>query len=175
MPIRVMALLLACTASAAEMPVLRLDVPFVAQTKNGCGAATLAMLIGYWQAPALPDADAIQRTLYSRQARGIYASAMESYLRQHGFRTFTIRGEWSDLEHNLEKGRPLIVALRVGRDDLHYVVVTGIDRQQDVVLKHDPARRPLVKQSRAGFEKEWSGASNWMLLAVPEHDPSFSQ
>jgi ABC-type bacteriocin/lantibiotic exporter with double-glycine peptidase domain len=157
------------------MPVLWLDVPFVQQEKNGCGAASIAMVMQYWQhqesGPATADAPEIQRALYSRRAHGIYASDMERFFQQHGFRTFAIHGEWSDLEHNLENGRPLIVALRSGRD-VHYVVVTGMDRQQEIVLKHDPARRRLLKQARSDFEREWKAADNWTLLAVPDRDPA---
>jgi ABC-type bacteriocin/lantibiotic exporter with double-glycine peptidase domain len=149
-----------------------LDVPFVAQEKNGCGAASVAMVIQYWQRqkgqPEIADAVNIQRALYSPGARGIYASSLERYLRQHGFRTFAINGQWQDLKDHLEKGRPLIVALKVGKDDLHYVVVTGLDWQEDIVLKHDPAVRRLVKQHRADFEREWKAAGNWALLAAPE-------
>ena len=173
---RLCILLLVCGLSAAAAQQLRLEVPFVQQAKNGCGAASIAMVMQYWQhqehGPTPPAAETIQRALYSREARGIYASDLESYLRRHGFRTFTIRGEWSDLVHNLETGRPLVVALRSERDDLHYVVITGVD--QDAVLKHDPARRALLRQSRAGFEREWKVAGNWTLLAVPEHDSSSS-
>ena len=32
---------------------------------------------------------------------------MERYFQENGFRTFTIRGEWEDLEQHLGKGRPL--------------------------------------------------------------------
>jgi hypothetical protein len=81
--------------------------------------------------------------------------------------SFALKGEWIDLTHHLQKGRPLIVALRSGRDELHYVVITGFDRQDDVVLKHDPAVRRLLKQRRADFEKQWRGANNWTLLALP--------
>ena len=142
-----------------------MEVPFVSQEKNGCGAASIAMVMQYWQLHA--DPEAIQRALYSPKARGIYASDLERYLRQHGFSTFAINGEWTDLKHHLEKGRPLIVALKSGRDDLHYVVVTGLDLRQELVLTHDPARRKLLKQHRADFEKEWRGAGNWALLALP--------
>jgi ABC-type bacteriocin/lantibiotic exporter with double-glycine peptidase domain len=127
------------------------------------------MVIQYWQRKqgrtATANADDILQALYSRRARGIYASDMEQYLKKHGFRTFALRGEWSDLKDHLEKGRPLIVALKITPDDMHYVVVTGMD--QDVVLKHDPADRKLRKQHRSEFEKEWRGSGNWMLLAVP--------
>src|ERR1041384_4782431 len=122
---------------AADVPGVWLDVPFVKQEKDGCGAASIAMVMQYWQhqrsEPASPDADAIQiqHLLYSAKAHGIYASDMERYFREKGFRTFTIRGEWEDLKQHLDKGRPLIVALKPegGRVPLHYVVVTGLDEQ----------------------------------------------
>ena len=156
----------------AEPAGVQLDVPFVSQEKNGCGAASVAMVIQYWQRqkgqPETANARDIQRALYSPRAHGIFASDLEQYLRQHGFRTFAVKGEWQDLKHHLEKGRPLIVALKVGQGDLHYLVVTGLDWQQNIVLKHDPARRKLIKQHRADFEREWQAAGNWTLLALPE-------
>jgi len=157
---------------AAEQPGLWLDVPFVKQEKNGCGAASIAMVMQYWhrQQGSAPsdDAEQIQRALYSRKAHGAYASAMERYFEQHGFRTFAFRGEWNDLREHLEKGRPLIVALNTGHGNLHYVVVTGLDWQNGVVLKNDPAERKLLKQERSDFEKEWKAAGSWTLLAVPQ-------
>lgn len=166
-------LLVLCGAAVDAGPAgVWLDVPFISQEKNGCGAASIAMVMRYWQRqqgqPETADALEIQRELYSRRARGIFASDMEQYLGRHGFRTFAIKGEWQDLKHHLEQGRPLIVALNTGHGDLHYVVVTGLDLQQDIVLKHDPAGRKLLKQHHADFEKEWKAAGNWTLLAVPQ-------
>ncbi len=94
-----------------------LDVPFVKQDKNACGAASIAMVMQYWQRqqrePAdVPDSTEIQRSIYSDQAHGIYASEMEHYLKQHGYRTFAFRGRIDDIKDHLEKGRPLIVALK---------------------------------------------------------------
>jgi len=37
-------------------------------------------------------------------------------------------------------------------------------------LLNDPARRKLVKQDRADFEKQWSGVNKWTLLALPQSD-----
>ena len=151
-----------------------LDVPFVKQEKNGCGAASIAMIMQYWQrqqskAPSeSEDAAQIQRELYSKQAHGIYASDLEQYLAQHGFRTFAFRGEWSDLQSNLAKGRPLLVALQPGRrDPLHFVVIAGVEPTPGFVLMNDPAQRKLLKQDRSDFERQWKAAGNWTLLAVP--------
>jgi hypothetical protein len=59
----------------ADLPAVWLDVPFVKQEKDGCGAASIAMVMQYWQAQqgqpvnATSDAAQIQRTLYSAKAR----------------------------------------------------------------------------------------------------------
>jgi ABC-type bacteriocin/lantibiotic exporter with double-glycine peptidase domain len=155
-----------------------LDVPFVRQDGNACGAASAAMIMRYWQKESgqQPAADAkeIEGVLYSRQARGIYAADLEQYLREHGFRTFAFQGTWEDLREQLGKGRPLIVALKSGRNSLHYVVVAGLDEGRSVLFKNDPAERKLLQQSRASFEKEWKAAAHWMLLAVPQEDGAAS-
>lgn len=174
----VLGLLLGGMVSAGQQSGVWLDVPFVRQEKDGCGAATIAMVMKYWERqqtqpgkagkPPGDDPSEIQHALYSPSAEGIYASSMEKYFQQHGFRTFAFAGDWNVLEQHLEKGRPLIAALKSGRTSLHYVVVVGLDSQQNVVLKNDPAERKLLKQDRAAFEKEWKAAGNWTLLAVPQ-------
>lgn len=157
---------------AADLPGVWLDVPFVKQEKDGCGAASIAMVIQYWQAQQgqaanqTSDAIQIQRALYSPKAHGIYASDMERYFQENGFRTFTIRGEWEDLKQHLDKGRPLIVALKPAAGALHYVVVTGF--AADTVTVNDPAQRKLLQQERPTFEREWSAAERWTLLALPQ-------
>src|ERR1700747_206750 len=140
-----------------------LEVPYVKQTEDGCGSAAIAMLLQYWTAHGSPvaadrsDASAIQKQLYSRKAHGIFASDMERYLRDSGFREFAVRGEWSDLRQNLEQGRPLIVSVQPGRArvPLHYVVITGMDWQHEAVFVNDPARGRLLRIERPQFEKEW--------------------
>jgi predicted double-glycine peptidase len=171
--------LLACVLAAIEIAAqtsqaLWIDVPFVRQPREGCGAASLSMLMQYWAQqrhqppPAASDVDSIQRQLYSPSKHGILASSMQDYLRQNGYQVFALDGQWTDLENNLQKGRPLIVALRPpGQSELHYVVVDGIDPAHSLVMMNDPAQRKLLSQERAAFEKDWSATGHWMLLAVP--------
>jgi predicted double-glycine peptidase len=159
--------------SASGPPGIWLDVPFIKQKKDGCGAASVAMVMQYWLQkeghPAGESADPahIQNTLYSRHARGIYGSVMGNYFREHNFRSFTFQGKWSDLEQHLIKGRPLIVMLKPGHHaPPHYVVITGLDPSHGLVLVNDPAARKLLKLDRASFEKSWNAVGNWTLLAV---------
>jgi ABC-type bacteriocin/lantibiotic exporter with double-glycine peptidase domain len=156
---------------AAESAVW-IDVPFIKQEKNGCGAASIAMVIQYWQRQQAlsisADPGQIQQELYSRKAHGIYASDLQRYFDQHGFRTFAFHGEWKDLIEHLQKGRPLIVGLRpLRQSEFHYVVVAGIDDARGLVLVNDPAQRKLLKLERSTFEKEWKVTDNWTLLVVP--------
>ncbi|KAA6457198.1 hypothetical protein DYQ86_22945 [Acidobacteria bacterium AB60] len=151
-----------------------LDVPFVHQPAEGCGAASIAMVMQYWaaqqkaEASADSDVAAIQRALYSREAHGIKASAMQQYLTAHGYRVFAIQGTWADLEEHLSKGRPLIAAIRPeDQRELHYVVIDGVDSDRGLVMMNDPGERKLLTEERARFEKDWSATHNWLLLAVP--------
>lgn len=159
---------------AAGAPGMWLDVPFVKQDKNGCGAASVAMVMQYWQQhqhkAISEDAQyaSIERTLMPAETNGVAASDMKHYFVQHGYAAFTVAGDLNLLEHHLHEGRPLIVALQPGfHVPLHYVVVAGVNEQDHVVLLNDPAQRKLLKQDEAAFEEEWKASGNWTLLAVP--------
>jgi ABC-type bacteriocin/lantibiotic exporter with double-glycine peptidase domain len=95
---------------------------------------------------------------------------MERYFQQQGFKTFAFAGTWEDFAQHLQKGRPLIVALKPlpHERELHYVVVVGVDAKQNLVLVNDAAQRKLLKEDRSIFEKEWSAVGRWTLLAVPQ-------
>ncbi len=171
-------MLAAGTASAqtAATAAIALRTPYIQQSREGCGSASIAMVMQYWDAqlhqPIAANAKVgnIQAQLYSRAEQGIRASSMEAYLRAQGYRVFAFPGQWSDLAHHLALGRPLIVSLAASgaHGPLHFAVVTGIDATLGYIYIHDPARKPMLRLSREGFESEWKGAHNWMLLAVPQ-------
>jgi ABC-type bacteriocin/lantibiotic exporter with double-glycine peptidase domain len=173
-------MLIACLAGIAwaiEPRAQWIDVPFVKQQKNACGAASTAMIMQYWQrqlhypSQESEDATQIQHALYSDKAHGIYASALERYFGEHGFRTFVFQGTWNELKHHVEKGRPLLVALQPRSvAELHYVVVTGFDEGRKLVLVNDPAERKLLEREWQDFEGEWRATNHWTLLALPRED-----
>jgi ABC-type bacteriocin/lantibiotic exporter with double-glycine peptidase domain len=162
-------------ALAAETPSLWIDVPFVAQVKNGCGSAAISMVMEYWQKKAgrsagdAADAGKIQGALYSPVEEGIPASAMKRYFESAGYRAFAFLGDWGELAHHLGRGRPLIVSLKASgpHGPLHYVVVVGIDSANNYIYLNDPAQQKMLRLSREGFESEWNAAGHWTLLAVP--------
>jgi len=165
--------------AAAAVPAIWIRVPYIAQTKDGCGSASIAMVIQYWDRKASQpvaanaDQEKIQMALFSPAAHGIRASSMERYFRDSGYQVFAFQGRWSDLQHHLALGRPLIVILKAsGRyGPLHYVVVVGIDSERGYVFVNDPARQKMLRISREGFEAEWRDTRHWTLLAVPKTAP----
>lgn len=160
----------------AETAGAWIDVPFVAQSRDGCGSASISMVIRYWEntgtqpaSPSTADPEKIQAALFSPAAGGIPASMMRKYFQDIGYRAFAFQGQWGDLKHHLEQGRPLIVGVRESwaHGPLHYVVLVGIDSERGYVFVNDPAQQKMLRISREGFESEWSSTHNWTLLAVP--------
>jgi len=176
MPQRITLIVFLCgIMSFAQSASLWLDVPFFKQEKDGCAAAVIAMVTEYWrqkQSNSMPPADlaGIQRALLSKEAHGIYASDLKRYFEEHGFSAFALNGTLDDFRHHLDKGRPLIVALKpmAGQTSLHYVVVVGLDPGESILLVNDPAQKKLLKMDRRQFEKEWNAVQHWTLLAVPK-------
>jgi ABC-type bacteriocin/lantibiotic exporter with double-glycine peptidase domain len=155
-----------------------IDVPFVEQTRNACGAANAAMLLRYWSAQGaqLTDADvsleALHERLYSAELRGALGSELAKLLEEAGLRTFAFAGRYGDLKEHLAKGRPLVVCLKPrGQSRLHFALAVGLAPAENVVLLNDPARRKLSKMDRAEFLESWEGAAHWTLLAVPRNLP----
>jgi predicted double-glycine peptidase len=157
-------------------PGVQLDVPYFQQRKNNsCGAAVLAMVLQYWEkqmhhpVSTRTDQESIERKLDPRDL-GIENTDMAAYLRDSGFRVFTFAGQWQDLSKNLLKGRPLIVGVGPWGDKgpLHYLLVVGVDWENNLVLVNDPAQRKLFPVTRDRFLQEWRVTGDWTLLAVPK-------
>lgn len=176
LPQRLTIVLGLCGLLFATVPGAWLDVPFIKQEKDGCGSATIAMVMQYWlkqknrPLDSAADPAVIQRALYSSKEHGIRAADMERYFQEHGFKTFAFAGKWDDFQQHLGKGRPLIVALKPSglATARHYVVVVGIDSERDLVLLNDAAQRKLLKQDRGSFENQWNAVGRWTLLALPK-------
>jgi predicted double-glycine peptidase len=166
-------LLLPTLMSGSQSVSPWLDVPFVQQAKAGCGSAAIAMIIQYWAAQvsgldsAASGAEQIDKFLPASDPKGIEGTALKAYLEKHDFDGYIFTGERSDLQHHLEKGRPVIacIAPKGLRAPLHYVVIVGIGASD--VWMNDPARGKLLHEDLGRFLREWSDTGNWALLAVP--------
>jgi ABC-type bacteriocin/lantibiotic exporter with double-glycine peptidase domain len=163
-----------CAVLTAAGAARWLDIPFVEQQKKaGCGSAAVAMVVQYWareypsQVKSPTEFERIDELLPVTSPKGIQGTALKIYLDQHGFRAFIFDGQVVDLQHNFDKGRPVIacIAPRGPKAPLHYVVIAGMG--DHTVWMNDPARGKLFEENLDEFKKEWDATGNWALLAVP--------
>jgi predicted double-glycine peptidase len=154
-----------------------LDVPFVAQRKDTCGAAALAMVLRYWGDDATHDE--VASTLLSPELHGIAGSRLAEFARGRGLEAVAYRGDMANLREFVGKGRPLIVAWDMGRGRYHDVVVVGFDDERHAVIVHNPAAGASRPVASAAFEKRWQGAGYWTLLVARDSaagaPPSYEQ
>jgi len=142
-----------------------LQVPFIQQEKNGCGAASVAMVMGYWGGPRVAGTK-VYNDLIDARRKGILLDDMKRYLIEHGYHAFTLRGQWPDLEDHLAKGRPIIIGLRPKKSKgIHFAVLVG--SEDGSVWLNDPTRTKAHRMKQPDFRKQWELAENWMLLATP--------
>lgn len=146
------------------------SVPYVKQiSEKGCGAACLSMVLGHWgfEAPV----EALEEECGTPAKEGIRAAAMRDAARRRGLSAFLLAGSLADLEHELARGRPVVVGLAKPAGDAftaHFEVVVGLHRGQGRIAVLDPALG-LMHDSLAGFENEWKLTRGVMLVVfVPE-------
>jgi len=148
-----------CGASAVA------GVPFVAQTeRDDCGAAALAMIFAHWQVP-LGRAE-VRAACPSTDQGGIEAKRLRDLARASGLSAWLVHGELADLEHEVERGRPVLVGLAQPWSDgtyPHYAVVVGICQASDRVVTLDPAHG-WQKNTIAGFLDEWEPVGRLALI-----------
>ena len=140
-------------------------VPEVRQVaREDCGAAALAMVLGYWGAPGTRNEIAAASS--PAPERGIQAAALRDFARRQGLQAFVIEGRLDDLEREIRRHHPVVVGMmkRYARHAYpHYEVVVGIDRSNQRVLTLDPASGLRVN-SREGFSAEWAAAHQVTLV-----------
>jgi ABC-type bacteriocin/lantibiotic exporter with double-glycine peptidase domain len=148
--------------------VLTLPVPFVAQKKDSCGAASLAMVLRFWDQDA--SQEEIAGALLQPELHGIPGSRLAALARDRGLQAVAYEGDLAQARDFVEKGRPLIVAWSIGRGRYHNVVVTGFDDDRKEVIVNDPAAGAARRVRRETFEKRWAGAGHWTLLVLPRSE-----
>jgi ABC-type bacteriocin/lantibiotic exporter with double-glycine peptidase domain len=148
-------------------------VPLVRQSGGSdCGAAALAMVLGYWERP-LTVAEINARDPQAA-AHGWKASQLRDLAREKGLRSFAISGRLADLSKEVGQGRPVIVGLvkRYGDKALaHYQVVVGIHPQKRRILSLDP-NAGWREDSLEGFAREWVPTQQATLVFLPPGAPT---
>lgn len=145
-------------------------VPPVRQVaREDCGAAALAMVLGYWGLPITREAVGAGTANPAAAAHGIRAAALRDFARHQGLQAFLVEGDFAELDRELGRHRPILVGVmkRYGqRIYPHYEVVVGMSRRDQSVLTLDPAHGLRVN-SREGFIAEWTAAGRLTLIVFP--------
>ena len=153
---------------AAAIPFLlaaALDVPYIHQRKDTCGAAALAMVLQYWGVAV--SHDEVAGELLKPELRGIAGSQLAAFAAGRGLTAVAHAGDVDHLRDHVGKGRPMIVAWAMGRGRHHDVVVIGFDDKHGRVIVHDPARGAARHVALETFRRRWAGAGYWTLLVAP--------
>ena len=148
-------------------------VPLVRQPgSSDCGAAALAMVLGYWSQPtSVQEIDARDATA---AAKGWKAGQLRDLAREKGLRAFVVSGRLADLTTEVGQGRPVIVGLvqRYGKDQTraHYQVVIGVHPAKRLILTLDPAAG-WRQDTLEGFAREWIPTQQVTLVFLPPVAP----
>lgn len=144
-----------------------IDVPFVRQEKNLCGAACLAMVFKYWGKNF--SQYEIAGSIYTESLKGILSEDLKTYAEKNGFLAFAIRAEWKFLKECIQKGRPLIVCVESKMTEVfHYLVIVGYHDDNETVFVNDPSAAKLKDIKVSDFMRRWEKADYWALLLMPK-------
>jgi hypothetical protein len=152
------------------------DVPFIKQTKDHCGPATLAMAMEKAGHPVSTDELAAQ-TFTPGQA-GTFQTNMLSASRRQGMMAISI----TDVESLLKEiaaGQPVIVFQNVALSILpkwHYAVAIGYDLKVPELTLHSGERKN-DKMDLRDFERTWLLGKYWgiVILKPGEIAPAASE
>lgn len=154
----------------AREPVELRDVPFVGQTTDQCGPASLSMLLSSTGAEA--PVDALRERVYLPAREGTLQVELLAATREVGRVAFVVKPTPDDLLAHLDEGRAVLILqdLRVAwRSRWHYAIVVGyLPEEQSFVLRSGPKERLLMK--RQAFLKSWQRGGNWGMVALRPGD-----
>jgi len=149
-------------------------VPARRWAENRCAAGALSEVLNYLGDPVTEER--LSRSLTRGRGGGVITVDLLLAARNRGYDTQLVRGDVDLLARELEQQRPLILMLRVldapGTDDdrFHYVVLSGLDPEQRLVLVHfgDSRKRWVPIQA---FQRPWAAGDYATLLIGPAEAP----
>jgi len=140
-----------------------LDVPFLEQPVDRCGAASAAMVAQYY-GRALDQAELDRFALIPALAGTTPELLVEGVERQ-GWQAEVVRGDTSSLAAYLSSGAPVIVMLGpAGADPRgHFVVATGWDPNRQALRVHSgQSKNRWIKY--AGWYPRWEAAGLRLVM-----------
>lgn len=133
-----------------------------------CGAHVLASVVNYWRGPGAVTGDAIYRQTPPAAPSGYSMAELLTLAQSNGLLASAVRMPREALIAELERGRPVLVPVRLPSIYVQKRIMPGGD-----VPVWGLARNTLVY--RAGRVSEWTGLAmvNHYLLVVGYNDDAF--
>ncbi len=142
------------------------EVPFIEQSKNYCGPASVAMVMNWAGHPITADEVATQ--IFTPGKKGSLQEDILGASRRQGMLAIGIHGLPS-LLNEIAAGHPVIVLenlLASWYPQWHYAVAIGYDLKKRELLLHSGSKAYKV-QSLDKFEESWSLADYWGVVILP--------
>lgn len=154
---------------SALPPVVQIEnVPFIRQTTNYCGPATLAMAMNWaGQKVTLED---IAPWVYTPGMKGTLQSDLITASRRRGLMAVPLQG-LEDLLLEVSAGNPVIVFENLSVSWLpqwHYAIVFGYDLPRQKILMHS-GPEAFKQWDLRKFERSWKLGDYWGLVVLPPH------
>ena len=147
-----------------------LQVPYVYQEGKLCGPASLAMVLQYWGKSETQHTIEKRLPEGSLTNRGVTPEYLKDAAEQLGFTAFIYRGDFTDIKHHLDKGRPLIIQIQSSRllGTFHYLVVVGVEDENQSLVVHDPFRSQYQRVKSSDLAKKWEETNFLSILVLPQ-------
>jgi ABC-type bacteriocin/lantibiotic exporter with double-glycine peptidase domain len=146
---------------AAATPVVR------QHHETDCGLAALAMVAGAWDRHW--SVDDLHHQLPPTD-RGVKLGALRDLARDRGLDAYAIKGTASDLAHELQAGRPVVLGLILPYDQnhnaSHFEVAIAMNPRDGTVVTIDPATGDWRQRSKQVLDLEWKTAGFATLVVT---------
>ena len=142
------------------------DVPFIQQTENFCGPASLAMMMNWAGHPV--SVSELGSQMYTPGKKGTLQSDILSASRRQGMLAVPVKGI-SALLNELAAGHPVLVLQNLGFSwfpKWHYAVALGYDLTDPILLLHS-GPESSQKMDLRQFEQTWALADYWGVAVLP--------
>ena len=142
-----------------------LNVPFVEQSENSCGPATLSMISSFSGLKATPEE--LAPMMVTTGKNGTLQIDYLGAARRVGLIAVTIT-TLRDLLTEVSHDHPVVVLQNLGSSAnplWHYSVVHGYDLPRELLLLHS-GRNQNLRVDLAQFERTWKGAEYWALVLL---------
>ncbi len=143
-----------------------LEVPFVKQSRNFCGPASLSSVFGYYGKHI--DQEEISKVVYSPKLKGALITDLQKYAESVGFETKLIQGSTQDIRRYIDNKIPVIILVDLGKFFVsvpHYIVVVGY--HEDYFIVHT-GYEPNKKIREDDLNRMWSKMGRVMLVIYPK-------